>query len=268
MQNTNAVRRTKELAYIVMFSAIMAVCSWISIPGPVPFTLQTFAVFAACSMLGGRRGLVSIIVYILLGMVGVPVFAGFSGGIGILAGSTGGYIVGFVFIGLTMWLFEKLFGTKWWIKVIAMVLGLAICYAFGTMWFIKVYTQTKGAVSVKDALKWCVIPFIGIDLAKMALAVIIDMRVSKYMHLEPVKGGSLIARIKAKKSQNSVENEDMATENIVVDSSVEEAQVVSDNANVAVESTNENVVESNALVQEVNDFVVENAISKDSENNA
>ncbi len=242
MQNTNAVRRTKELAYIVMFSAIMAVCSWISIPGPVPFTLQTFAVFAACSMLGGRRGLVSIIVYILLGMVGLPVFAGFSGGIGTLAGSTGGYIVGFIFIGLTMWIFEKLFGTKWWIKVLAMVLGLMICYTFGTVWFIKVYTQTKGAVTVKTALMWCVIPFIGIDLAKMALAVIIDMRVSKYMHLEPVKGGTIIAKIKAKKNEKTANDEEILAENIIVNNAVESSQTACENANAAVENCNANAV--------------------------
>ena len=104
--------KTIDMAYIALFAVLMAVCSWISIPSVVPFTLQTFGVFVAVSVLGGKRGTLAVVLYLLMGIVGLPVFAGFSGGLGILLGSTGGYIVGFVFTALTMWLMERLLGRK------------------------------------------------------------------------------------------------------------------------------------------------------------
>ena len=95
--NTMAAAKSKtyDLVYIAVFAVLMAVCSWISVPTAVPFNLQTFAVFMAVGVLGGRRGTMSVALYIILGAVGVPVFAGMTGGIGILTGTTGGYIVGY-----------------------------------------------------------------------------------------------------------------------------------------------------------------------------
>ena len=84
--------QTRDLAYVAVCAVLMAVCSWISIPAAVPFTLQTFAVFCSLGFLGGKRGTAAILVYLLLGALGIPVFAGFSGGIGILFGTTGGYL--------------------------------------------------------------------------------------------------------------------------------------------------------------------------------
>ena len=92
--------KTIDMAYIALFAVLMAVCSWISIPAVVPFTLQTFGVFVAVSVLGGKRGTLAVVLYLLMGIVGLPVFAGFSGGLGVLLGSTGGYIIGFVFTAL------------------------------------------------------------------------------------------------------------------------------------------------------------------------
>lgn len=89
--------KTYDMAYIAIFTVLMAVCSWISIPATVPFTLQTFGVFVAVGVLGGKRGSLAVLIYILLGVIGVPVFAGFSGGIGAILGTTGGYILGFLF---------------------------------------------------------------------------------------------------------------------------------------------------------------------------
>lgn len=97
------------MVQIALFAAIIAVCSWIQIPMTVPFTMQTFAVFCALATLGGKGGTISILIYIVLGAVGVPVFAGFTGGIGILFGTTGGYIIGFLFTGLLYWLIIPLF---------------------------------------------------------------------------------------------------------------------------------------------------------------
>ena len=107
---TSTKMQTLDMAYIGLFAVVIAICSWISIPTVVPFTLQTFAVFLAVAVLGGKRGTLAVIVYVLLGAVGLPVFSGFKGGIGVLLNTTGGYIIGFVFSALVMWAFEKSFG--------------------------------------------------------------------------------------------------------------------------------------------------------------
>ncbi len=166
-----------DLIYIAIGAALISICSWISIPTAVPFTLQTFAVFSVLLLLGGERGTIATLIYILLGAVGVPVFAGFKGGVGILFGSTGGYILGFLFTGLIYILFTRLFRKGVVIKIAALVLGLAVCYAFGTAWFMHVYTQDKGEVGLITVLGWCVFPFIIPDLIKMALAVVISKRI-------------------------------------------------------------------------------------------
>lgn len=173
--------KTIDLAYMALGAVIIAVCSWISVPTTVPFTMQTFAVFCILGLLGGKRGTISILVYILLGAVGVPVFAGFSGGFGIIIGPTGGYIVAFVLMGLLYWLIEVLFGTKLYIRIIAMLAGLLVCYAFGTAWFMVVYARQTGPMSLGAALASCVVPFIVPDLIKMALALLITSRVGKYL---------------------------------------------------------------------------------------
>ena len=173
-----------DMAYIAIGAVLIAICSWINIPTEVPFTLQTFAVFFILMLLGGERGTISILIYILLGAVGVPVFAGFSAGIGILFGNTGGYILGFIFIGLIYILFTRVFKMKnIFFKVLALVIGLAICYAFGSIWFMHIYIRDSGEVGLFAVLGWCVFPFIIPDLIKMALAVIIAKRIQPVLKL-------------------------------------------------------------------------------------
>lgn len=101
----------------------------------VPFTLQTFGIFLAVGVLGGKRGSLAVLVYLLLGAIGIPVFAGFTGGIGIILGNTGGYMVGFLFSALAMWAMESLLGKKRWVLAFSMLLGLLVCYVCGTTWF-------------------------------------------------------------------------------------------------------------------------------------
>ena len=99
---TTVDNKTKisDLVYTAVGIALICVCSWISIPMPVPFTLQTFAVPVVLLLLGGKRGTLATVIYVIMGAIGIPVFAGFTGGPGILFGSTGGYIIGFIFMGL------------------------------------------------------------------------------------------------------------------------------------------------------------------------
>lgn len=175
--------RTVDMAYIAMFAVVMAVCAWISIPAAVPFTLQTLGVFLAVGMLGGKRGTLAVLIYLLLGAVGMPVFAGFNGGLGYMLGSTGGYIVGFLLSALTMWGFEAALGRKTWVLAVSMVLGLAVCYAFGTAWFMVVYAKNTGAIGLMTALGWCVIPYIVPDLVKIALALLLQKLLSAAIRL-------------------------------------------------------------------------------------
>lgn len=187
MNNTKEIKsklKTIDLVYIALGAVLIAVCSWISIPTTIPFTMQTFAVFFVLSVLGGKRGTVAIIVYVMLGAIGIPVFAQFTSGIGILLGNTGGYIVGFIFMGLAYWLIVRLLGKKLWVEIFAMVVGIVVLYSFGTVWFMIVYTQTNKAVGFVMVLAWCVIPFIIPDLIKLGLAITLAQRLAPVLKLQ------------------------------------------------------------------------------------
>ena len=172
--------QTRDIVLIGIFAALIAVCSWISIPTAVPFTLQTFGVFMAVEILGGKRGTLAVLVYLLLGAAGLPVFAGFTGGMGIITGSTGGYIVGFLLGAVVMWAMEALLPKHPAVSVLSMLVGLLVCYALGTVWFMVVYSRNNGAVGLMAVLGWCVFPFIIPDLIKIALAWILSRRLRKY----------------------------------------------------------------------------------------
>lgn len=173
--------RTRDLTYIALFAVLMAVCAWITIPMTVPFTLQIFAVFAALATLGGRRGTYAVAVYLLLGAVGLPVGAGFQGGLGWLLGTTGGYIVGFLCIALIYWLITARLGESLPVSIAASVLGLLVCYLFGTAWFMAVYARSTGPVGIMTALGWCVFPYVIPDLLKLVLAVTLSQRVKAFL---------------------------------------------------------------------------------------
>ncbi len=176
--------RTYDMVLIAMFAVLMAVCSWISIPMDVPFTLQTFGLFLTVGVLGGKRGTFAVLIYILLGAIGVPVFAGFNSGIGVLLGTTGGYIVGFLLSGLAMWGLEKLIGRKTWALIVSMLCAMVIYFVFGTIWFMAVYTKSTGAIGLMAVLGWCVIPFIVPDLLKMALALVLTNKLRRIVKLQ------------------------------------------------------------------------------------
>ena len=153
MKKINASQNsTKDLVYIALFAVLMAVCSYISIPTAIPFTMQTFAVFFALNFLGAKKGTLSVCVYLLLGTLGLPVFANGTSGIGMIMGITGGYMIGWIFSGLAMRLAEKLLGRKLWAQATSMLIGLFVCYIIGTAWYMVVYAQTQGSVGLWKAL--------------------------------------------------------------------------------------------------------------------
>ncbi len=168
--------KTRDMTLIALFAALMALCAWLSIPATVPFTMQAFAVFLAAGVLGGKNGALAVIVYLLLGAAGLPVFSGFRGGIGMLMGATGGYLLGFVGTALVMWGVSRVFGDGTLAQLFGMAAGLLVCYAFGTAWFLAVYLRTTGPVSLAAVLSWCVFPFIVPDIAKMLLAFVLTRR--------------------------------------------------------------------------------------------
>lgn len=181
METTVSKFRPLDMAYIAVFAALMAICSWISIPTAIPFTLQTMGIFLAVGLLGGKRGTLAVLIYVLLGAVGAPVFSGFSGGAGVLFGQTGGYIMGFLFTALLMWALERFVGQSLPRLALSMALGLLVCYAFGTAWFMLLYTRSTGPVTLGAALGWCVVPYILPDLVKIAVALTLTARLRRHV---------------------------------------------------------------------------------------
>lgn len=183
MELTTTKFHTKDLTYIAAFTALLAVCSWIAIPTPtrIDFTLQTMGLFLAVGILGGKRGTLAILAYLLLGLVGAPVFSGFSGGPGALLTPSGGYLAGFLLTGLLMWGMEKPLGEQPWALALRMVLGMLVYDIFGTAWFMVVYPTGGESVSLWTALTWCVFPYLGFDCIKLVLALLLSVRLRRHV---------------------------------------------------------------------------------------
>ena len=164
---------TKNLVLAALFTALTAVLSQILLPiGPVPFNLALLAIFLTGMLLPPAWACISMGVYLLLGAVGVPVFAGLVGGPAILFGKTGGYILGYIFVaGLTALGARQ---KKPWITFVFMGIGLVLCYALGTVWFMVITGATFA-----QSLVWCVIPFIIPDLCKAAAAYFLGKTLQK-----------------------------------------------------------------------------------------
>ncbi len=183
MNNLNN-SKLSNLTLIPLFAITIAAGAWITIPAAIPFTMQTFCIFLSLYILGGRNGTRAILLYLLLGAIGLPVFSGFNAGLSVLAGPTGGYLVGFIFIGLSYRIgegfeerskanrenSEKCEKLERASKFLFSLLGLVICYAFGTGWFVYISNSSASAVTVLQALSLCVLPYIIPDLLKLLLA--------------------------------------------------------------------------------------------------
>ena len=166
--------KIKDMALCSLFAALLAICAWLSIPfGELSFSLQTFGIFLTLGLLGGKRGSVAIAIYLLLGAVGLPVFSGFRGGIGTLLGPTGGYLLGFLAMGIVYWAVPK--------KLMGMVAGLFVCYVFGTFWYWGFYLQNGGSGNLFVVLCTCVFPYLLPDLIKLALACVLTARLKHHL---------------------------------------------------------------------------------------
>ena len=162
---------TRNMVRSSLFAGAMAICAWLAVPiSDIGFTMQTFGVFLTLGLLGGKWGTVSIGIYLLMGLVGLPVFSGFRGGPGMLLGVTGGYLWGFLASGLVYWVLER-FG-----KLPAMIGGLLICYACGTAWFLQ---YSGGGIAL--VLLRCVVPYLIPDAIKLGLAWSLSRRIARYL---------------------------------------------------------------------------------------
>ena len=213
VMTTRTYSKTSYMALCGLFAALMAICSLISIPlgfTPVPVNLATLGVFLAGGLLGKKYGTISIAVYVLLGAVGVPVFAGFRGGLSVLVGPTGGYIIGYVAAAFLVGLLIEVLapkagavssgdgreagsaaessagssaassgekpsaGREIMACIVSMIAGLFACYLLGTLWFM-ISTHT----GVWAALVSCVFPFLPGDALKIAAGTILVQKLRR-----------------------------------------------------------------------------------------
>ena len=179
--------KTNLLLLSGLFSALTGICSWINIPlffTPVPINLALIGPYMAGSLLGPRYGLLSQIIYIMTGVLGIPVFAGFSGGLGVLAGPTGGFIIGYAVCAFICGLGAKgkVSTARRPAKITGsaafMFIGLSACYSFGLMWYMIV----TGA-SLWSGLAACVLPFLPGDGLKIAVAAVMSQQIAKDVSL-------------------------------------------------------------------------------------
>lgn len=166
--------KIKSISICAMMTALLVICSWISIPSTIPFTLQTFAVFLIISLLDLKEATLTILAYLLLGCIGLPVFAGFGSGISSLVGPTGGFLISFILMPAVNFLLSKLFKNDK-LKFIPLIITNIFCYICGCIMFIIVLGMS-GISGIISALTLCVIPYIIPDLIKLGLAYIISLR--------------------------------------------------------------------------------------------
>ncbi|MBR2452596.1 MAG: biotin transporter BioY [Clostridia bacterium] len=157
-------------------AAIITVCSWICLPGTVPYTLQTFGVFLAATLFGAKKSTLAVLIYILLGAVGLPVFAAGRGGLGVLMGESGGYIMAFLPASYLCGRICENSPENKKKQLWGMALGLGICYAFGTLWAYVIYLRSGGASAFGIALGKFVLPFVLPDIAKIVLAQLVAQK--------------------------------------------------------------------------------------------
>lgn len=180
----------RDLGYIAVSTAFLCVSAWVAIPvGGVPVTLQILVLCLMAGLLGWKRTVLTTLAYLLLGFIGVPVFAGFTGGVGVLLSPTGGYLIGFLPLALLAGLAgDKLADRRGvqariWLGLF-MGLGVLVCYAVGTVWFMLLSAQNTETVGFFAALTLCVLPYIPLDCVKIVLAVFLTAKLRKFIKIK------------------------------------------------------------------------------------
>lgn len=167
--------KTRKLTLIGVVTAVICILGPLSLPiGIVPISLTNLAIYFAIYVLGGKRGTLSYIVYLFIGLVGLPVFSGFSGGFPKLVGPTGGYLIGFILMAFISGIFIDKFPNKIYMCFLGMALGTIITYIIGTAWLAYVAN-----IGFNKALTVGVLPFIPGDIVKIIIASLIGPQIKK-----------------------------------------------------------------------------------------
>ncbi len=162
----------KNIAAVSMCTALIVISSWLTFPFAVNFTLQTFAIFLVCLLFDLKISLSSVILYLLIGIVGIPVFSGFGAGASALLGPTGGFLISF----LTFPLIIAALKSK--MRILSMLISTVISYIFGTLWYYFIYAGGSDT-GMLGILGICVVPFIIPDIIKIFLADALYRRLHK-----------------------------------------------------------------------------------------
>ena len=173
-------RSVLKTVRIALFAAIIAVSSMITIPFAVPFTLQILAISTALMTLGGAEGTLAVAVYVSLGLMGLPVFAGFGSGIGYLLGASGGFVLGFVLGALCFLLLEKVFKVSERKRIVYAFVSLFVIYTVGVLWFTFVYSSGKTFFA---ALLVSVAPYVIPDTVKILVSSMISKRLRSAVNI-------------------------------------------------------------------------------------
>jgi biotin transport system substrate-specific component len=172
------IMKTKNLALTAIFAAITAILAQFVIPlpfTPVPFSMCVFGVYLTGAILSRSCSVYAQLIYLMLGVIGLPVFGGFSGGVGVIAGPTGGYILVYPLMAFIVSLMPHVFGKKSILSLaVGMVCALAVCYLGGSLWYCVV-----AKVTWAKSLIYTVLPFIPFDLIKIAVCAPFGFALSK-----------------------------------------------------------------------------------------
>lgn len=185
MSNRRKNVKTITITQIALFSALQCVISPFAILfpfSPVPISLATLMLYLSAYILGKNKSIISCGIYLLIGLVGLPVFSGFTGGIGKVVGPTGGYMLGYLFLVLISGWFIERWTQNYFMQGLGMVLGTAVCYLFGSLWL-----AYQAQMSIKAALAAGAFPFIPGDVVKIIIGVLIGNNIRKRL----VKAGML-----------------------------------------------------------------------------
>ncbi|NCA66682.1 MAG: biotin transporter BioY [Clostridia bacterium] len=175
--------KTKDLALSGIFLALLIICSWIIIPiGPVPVSLSVLAIFLLGAMLSPFNAIAVCCIYLLLGIMGIPVFSGFGAGIAKILGPTGGYLISYPFMAAAV-AFAVKFGKKYNFYVLGMSIALLICYTFGAA-----YLAISLNITLKGAIISGVVPFILIDIPKIVIASALAYRLNIILSKQAARG--------------------------------------------------------------------------------
>ena len=169
-------RSLRDMCEVALGAVFLSLGAFLTVPVTPPFTMQTFALFCLGWLFGGKKTLVATGLYVLLGLVGLPVFAGFQSGLGILFGPTGGFLLGFLLFALI----GCIPADSTAVRVLRAAAGLLACYACGTVWYALIYSKT--AAGFAAAVMTCVVPFLLPDAVKLMLAAVVCKRIEPHLN--------------------------------------------------------------------------------------